>query len=95
MLALPVPRTRRALAAAAAFAADASIDVQGIVSNATEGRKDIMASFLPGPGGSNVDIFGDWLHLIDGLPVFHPTADMDVDCDGVDVRIVHSRSNLT
>ena len=82
VLALPIPQRR---AQTVDFAGDPTIDAQAIFTAAQSG-KDSLANFSSGPGGSNVDIFGNWLDLIPGNPVFHFTADMDVDCDGVDVR---------
>ena len=68
---------------AANFAADPSIDVKEIVKASKSGKR-VLATFPTGTG-RKVKIFGDWLDLIQGAPVIHFTADMDVDCDGVDV----------
>jgi chitosanase len=80
VLALPIPRKR-----AGDFSADPSINAEGIFAAAKTGKQS-LANFPSSPGGSNVDIFGDWVDLMNGDPVFQFTADMDVDCDGVDVR---------
>jgi hypothetical protein len=82
VLALPILRKR-----AGDFSADPSINAQGILTAAKSGNNS-LANFSSGPGGSNVDIFGDWLNIMSGVPVFQFLADMDVDCDGVDVREV-------
>jgi hypothetical protein len=77
VLALPVPRKR-----AGDFSANPSINAQGILTAAKSGNKS-LANFSSGPGGSNVEIFGDWLNIMKGEPVYRFIADMDVDCDGV------------
>jgi hypothetical protein len=81
--ALPVPRGPRAVS----FAADSRIHVATILAAAKNG-KEVLATFgSGGDSGSEVKIFGDWLKLMDGGSTFYFTADMDVDCDGVDVSI--------
>jgi chitosanase len=68
------------------FAADPSINARGILSatkaSAAKG-KDILATFKAS-SGPKVPIFGDWLDL-DSVSAYHWVADMQVDCDGVDV----------
>ena len=65
------------------FAADGSIDAKRIFDAAQSG-KESLATFPTSANESatDVEIFGDWLKLIEGVPVFFFTADMDVDCDG-------------
>src|SRR5271170_3182814 len=65
------------------FAANSSIPVAGILKAAQASQQDVLATF-PAASGSEVNIFGDWLHL-DGVSAFHYISDMQVDCDGVDV----------
>jgi hypothetical protein len=64
------------------FAADPSINAGGIF-NAARNAKSFVAKF-PDGHGTNVNIFDDWLN-IEGVKAFGFIADMDVDCDGVDV----------
>ena len=69
---------------AAAFQASSSIDISVIQSAVTQGS-DVLASYPPDEGSSQkVNIYGDWLDL-NGVSAFFFTADMDIDCDGVDV----------
>jgi hypothetical protein len=78
-----MPRRPRAVS----FAADPSISVATIL-DAAGGGEEVLATYgSGGNSGSEVAIFGDWLNLMDGGPVIHFTADMDVDCDGTDVSI--------
>ncbi|KAK0229333.1 fungal chitosanase of glycosyl hydrolase group 75-domain-containing protein [Armillaria nabsnona] len=77
------------VAAAAGFAADPSIDVSTIYTASQAGavaKTDILVSFPASSGDEkNVQIHGDWLNL-DGVSAYYFTADMDVDCDGVDFQ---------
>ncbi|KAK0471272.1 fungal chitosanase of glycosyl hydrolase group 75-domain-containing protein [Armillaria novae-zelandiae] len=76
------------VAAAAGFAADPSIDVSAIYAaslTSAVAKTDVIVSFPATSGGENVQIHGDWLNL-DGVSAYHFTADMDVDCDGVDFQ---------
>ncbi|PBK70246.1 hypothetical protein ARMSODRAFT_974720 [Armillaria solidipes] len=77
------------VAAAAGFAADPSIDVSAIYAASQTGavaKTNIIVSFPASTGGEeNVQIYGDWLNL-DGVSAYYFTADMDVDCDGVDFQ---------
>lgn len=69
------------------FAADPSIDVDGIYKAALAANQQSLAQFASGIGLNDaVHIFGDWQKL-DGVSAFHFIADMDVDCDGTDVRV--------
>jgi hypothetical protein len=85
VLALPVPK-KRPVAATTDFAADTSINAQAIFAAAKGNGTKSLANFLSSPGGSKIDIFGDWLDLVPDTPIFQFIADMDVDCDGIDVR---------
>lgn len=72
---------------AAVFQADSSINVAGILAAAKSSLsagKNVLATFPAWDGGPSVKIQGDWLNLT-GVSAFHYLADMDVDCDGVDV----------
>jgi len=73
----------------ASFAADTSINARGIFDAAKCWESDVMATFSSGHG-NKVKIFGDWLDLIDGMPLIYFTADMDVDCDGVNYRCANN-----
>ena len=68
---------------ATAFAADSSVDVEGIVGAAHKANK-FVATFSAGSGGGNVKIFKNWLDL-KNISAFGFFGDMDIDCDGVDV----------
>lgn len=71
---------------AAAFQADSSIDVATLQSAVAKGS-DVLASYPPNEDSSDkVHIYGDWLNL-SGVAAFFFTADMDIDCDGVDVSL--------
>ncbi|KAK0445348.1 fungal chitosanase of glycosyl hydrolase group 75-domain-containing protein [Desarmillaria tabescens] len=74
-----------AVATAAGFAADPSINVSAIYAASQASAKastGTIDSFPATSGdGNNVPIQGDWLNL-DGVSAYHFTADMDVDCDG-------------
>ena len=75
---------------AVGFAGDPSINAAGIFNAAkaslTAG-KDVLATFPSEQGvPNNVKILGDWEKL-NGVSAIHFIADMDVDCDGVDVRV--------
>jgi chitosanase len=71
------------------FAGDPSINAVGIFNAAKaslKAGKDVLDAFPSSQGtGNNVKILGDWEKL-NGVSVIHYIADMDVDCDGVDVR---------
>ncbi|KAK0227562.1 fungal chitosanase of glycosyl hydrolase group 75-domain-containing protein [Armillaria fumosa] len=76
------------VAAAADFSADPSIDVSAIYAaslTSAVAKTDVIVTFPVSSGGENVEIHGDWLNL-DGVSAYHFTADMDVDCDGVDFQ---------
>jgi len=66
------------------FAADPSINAKGIFNAAKAGKK-VLATYASGTG-TRVNVFGDWLGLIGGMPLIRFMADMDVDCDGVGFR---------
>ncbi|KZV87960.1 hypothetical protein EXIGLDRAFT_837880 [Exidia glandulosa HHB12029] len=77
---------------AAAFQADSSINVAGILAAAKSSLsagKNVLATFPAWDGGPSVKIQGDWLNLT-GVSAFHYLADMDVDCDGVDFNCPHN-----
>lgn len=76
---LPTPQ-------AASFAADPSINAEGLFAAAKKSQNDVLASFGSGQGGPKVKIYGDW-ETLPGVSAIHFIADMDVDCDGVDVRL--------
>ena len=81
VLALPIPAGKKT----AGFAANPKIDAKAIFAAAKKGKSS-LAKFPPRPEvSSKVDIFGDWVNLIPGNPIFQFIADMDVDCDGGDV----------
>jgi len=73
----------------ASFAADSSINATEIYDAAKCFEGDVMATF-PSGQGKKVEVFGDWLDLVDDTPLIHFTADMDVDCDGVGFRCAHN-----
>ncbi|KAJ7769201.1 fungal chitosanase of glycosyl hydrolase group 75-domain-containing protein [Mycena maculata] len=66
------------------FAADQSINVNGIYAAAHASHTKVLASY---PGNSDrktvSTIYGDWQNL-PGVSAFHFIADMDTDCDGLD-----------
>ena len=70
------------------FAADPSIDVEGLLSATKSGKKS-LATFSDGSDKTTkVAIYGDLLSVMSGVPVLYFTADMDVDCDGVSVSLL-------
>ncbi|KAK0227820.1 fungal chitosanase of glycosyl hydrolase group 75-domain-containing protein [Armillaria fumosa] len=75
---------------AADFSADPSINAGAIYKDATvsfESRESIVPNYPASQGDTdNVHIQADWLNLTD-VSVYHFLADMDVDCDGVDVSV--------
>jgi hypothetical protein len=84
---LALPKTKKpTVSATTGFGADPSINAKAIFTAAGSGKKS-LANYLSSPeGGSKVDIFGDWLDLVPGTPIYQFIADMDVDCDGTQVR---------
>lgn len=92
VLAVPAPPPRAKAGGGkktASFAASPNINAkaQAIFNAAKSSGKTSLARFPPRPEVTKkVDIFGDWMNLIPGNPIFQFIADMDVDCDGGDVR---------
>jgi hypothetical protein len=74
-----------------AFAADPSINVAAIYAAAQSATGNPLASGIYATTTSKdahqTQIYGDWLTLASGgVSAFHFIADMDIDCDGPDVR---------
>jgi hypothetical protein len=84
---LGLPETKKpTVSATTGFGADPSINAKAIFTAAGSGKKS-LANYPSSPqGGSKCHIFGDWLDLVPGTPIFQFIADMDVDCDGTQVR---------
>ena len=80
-IASPVSDARKSIA----FAADPAINAGGILAASRDSTNDVLATF-PSAVGGQVNIFADWEQL-PGVSAIHYTADMQVDCDGVDVSL--------
>lgn len=70
------------------FSAKSSVDVSGILAAVNASHEKPVASYASRQGkDKNVKIYGDWSETAANAYFF--TADMDVDCDGVDVSTKH------
>jgi hypothetical protein len=70
------------------FSADLDIDVAGILSalqNATNSR--ITTYPTPSTQDHTADVYDDWQSLSQ-VSAVHFIADMDIDCDGVNVSVI-------